>query len=140
MPHSRIDDPGGYSAAAIILLMVLSTNFAIKLCQSAQRSLWKNFHKRISQSLKTDKMDNASLLKIYQFLEKTAETNEATTFDASQELMLEQLMALVKAKGKTSIAEDFATPYVHPMITVQKWVEELKLIVRDALLETSAAE
>jgi hypothetical protein len=70
---------------------------------------------------------------MYTFLEKTAENNEATSFDSVQYPIVEDLIALVKAKGKTSIAEDFETPYVHPMITVQKWVTELKGLVSETL-------
>lgn len=81
-------------------------------------------------------MDRESLLKMYTFLEKTADNNEATSFDSSQDPIVEDLIALVKAKGKTSIAEDFETPYVHPMITIQKWVEELKGIVSETLRQT----
>ena len=81
-------------------------------------------------------MDRESLLKMYTFLEKTADNNEATFFDSSQDPIVEDLIALVKAKGKTSIAEDFETPYVHPMITIQKWVEELKGIVSETLRQT----
>jgi hypothetical protein len=82
-------------------------------------------------------MDRESLLSIYTFLEKIAETNEATSFDSSEELMVEKLIALVKAQGKTSIAEDFEKPYIHPMITIQKWVEELKLMISETLRQRS---
>ncbi|MEO6285692.1 MAG: hypothetical protein ABIN80_11570 [Dyadobacter sp.] len=83
-------------------------------------------------------MDRESLLMMYRFLEKIADTNEATSFDSSEELMVEKLINLVKAQGKTSIAEDFEKPYIHPMITIQKWVEELKLIVSETLRQGEA--
>ena len=74
-------------------------------------------------------MDRTTLLQMHDFLEKTAAENEATEFDSSQETVLNQLIALVRENGNTSIVEDFETPFVHPMITVQKWIDELKLIV-----------
>ncbi|KAA0993651.1 hypothetical protein [Dyadobacter aurulentus] len=83
----------------------------------------------------TPTTDRQLLLKMHGFLEETAATNEDTTFDPDQEYLVEALIRLVKARGKTSIAEDFDTPYLHPMLTVQKWVEELKLIVADTLAE-----
>lgn len=89
-------------------------------------------------SLKAPDMTRESLSEMYEFLEKTAASNEATSFDTSQERLVKELATLVKAQGKTSIAEDFETPYIHPMITIQKWVEELKLAVREALAQYSS--
>ncbi|KQS26772.1 hypothetical protein [Dyadobacter sp. Leaf189] len=84
-------------------------------------------------------MTQEELLRLAAFLEQTAETNEDTEFDSSQDYLVEELIRLVKEKGKTSIVEDFETPYVHPMITVQKWVEELKLLVAQTLGEQTAS-
>ncbi|MCE6987845.1 hypothetical protein [Dyadobacter sp. CY323] len=80
-------------------------------------------------------MDHDLLLKIYALLERTEETNENTEYDPADDPLVESLISLVKAKGKTSISEDFETPYIHPMITVQKWAAELKQIVSDSLNE-----
>ena len=85
-------------------------------------------------------MDQELLLKINSFLEKTAENNESTEFDASDDYLVAAIIKLVKEKGKTSVVEDFETPFVHPMITIQKWVEELKLIVRETLAENIGAD
>ncbi|WP_031527114.1 hypothetical protein [Dyadobacter crusticola] len=84
-------------------------------------------------------MDHQELLRLASFLDEIAETNEDTEFDSSQEYLVEGLIRLVKEKGKTSIVEDFETPYVHPMITVQKWVEELKLLVAQSLRGETAS-
>ncbi|KAA6437090.1 hypothetical protein FEM33_19455 [Dyadobacter flavalbus] len=72
---------------------------------------------------------------MYLFLEQVSEVNEDTEYDHSKEYLVEAIKQLVKEKGLTSIDEDFETPFVHPMITVQKWVEELKTTVRETLLE-----
>ncbi|WP_439559718.1 hypothetical protein [Dyadobacter sp.] len=84
-------------------------------------------------------MTQEELLRLAEFLEQTAETNEDTEFDSSQDYLVEGLIRLVREKGKTSIIEDFETPYVHPMITVQKWVEELKLLVAQSLREETTS-
>lgn len=75
------------------------------------------------------------LSEMYLFLEKVSEANEDTEYDASKEYLVEAIKQFVKDKGLTSIDEDFETPFVHPMITVQKWVEELKTAVKETLLE-----
>jgi len=77
----------------------------------------------------------SELIKIQEFLSAVSETNEDTEYDPSQEYIVNSIIELVKQHGNTSITEDFDVPYVHPMITIQKWVEELKLIVRDVLQE-----
>jgi hypothetical protein len=82
-------------------------------------------------------MDQNTLQELALFLEKTAQSNEDTEFDSSEEYLVENLIGLVKENGNTSIVEDFETPYVHPMITIQKWVEELKLLVAESLQEKS---
>ena len=80
-------------------------------------------------------MSRDLLLKMYALLERTEETNEDTEYDPADDAVVEALIALVKNKEKTSISEDFETPYIHPMITVQKWAVELKQIVGEALTE-----
>ena len=75
----------------------------------------------------------ADLIKIKEFLSTVSETNEDTEYDPSQESIVNSIIDLVKQHGNTSITEDFDIPYIHPMITIQKWIEELKLIVDDIL-------
>ena len=83
-------------------------------------------------------MDQNSLPEILAFLERVSEMNEDTAYDASDEPLVNAIIEMVKAEGHTSIMEDFDQPFVHPMITVQKWVEELKQIVRDEIAKKSA--
>ncbi|TLV04081.1 hypothetical protein FEN17_06435 [Dyadobacter luticola] len=78
-------------------------------------------------------MDQQKLTDIYTFLEETERTNEDTEYDPSQEPLVNAIIELVNKNGNTSIAEDFGQPFVHPMITIQKWVTELKDIVRDEM-------
>lgn len=73
------------------------------------------------------------LIKIQNFLTEIGETNEDTEFNPSQEAIVDSIIELVNEQGKTSIIEDFNLPYIHPMITVQKWNKELKDIVDDIL-------
>ena len=73
------------------------------------------------------------LLKIQNFLSEVKDTNEDTEYEPDQEYIVDAIIRLVKEQEKTSITEDFNVPYIHPMITVQKWSEELKQIV-DKLL------
>lgn len=63
------------------------------------------------------------------FLQKVSEMNEDTVYDSSDEYLVNAIIDLVRDKGFTSISEDFDTPFIHPMITIQKWTEELKTIV-----------
>jgi hypothetical protein len=77
------------------------------------------------------------LSEMYQFLEEVSEANEDTEYDSSKEYLVEAIKQLVIDKELTSIKEDFDTPFIHPMITIQKWVEELKNTVKEALLENS---
>lgn len=75
------------------------------------------------------------LTEMLSFLEETSEENEDTEYDSSKEYLVDAIAGLAKIKEKTSISEDFETPFLHPMITIQKWVEELKLLVRQSLRE-----
>ncbi|MCE7060098.1 hypothetical protein [Dyadobacter sp. CY343] len=81
--------------------------------------------------------DQQLLLEMQQFLEEVSATNEDTTFDPDHDYLVEALITLVREEEKTSIVEDFDTPYLHPMLTVQKWVEELKLLVAEKLRDES---
>ncbi|TLU96975.1 hypothetical protein FEM55_06350 [Dyadobacter sediminis] len=72
---------------------------------------------------------------MYLFLEEVSEVNEDTEYNPSKEYLVKAIQQLVREKGLTSIDEDFETPFVHPMITIQKWVEELKTAVKETLLK-----
>jgi len=78
-------------------------------------------------------MDQTKLPEMLTFLENVSEENEDTDYDTSDEHLVNDIIALVKEQGHTSIIEDFNQPFLHPMITVQKWVAELKQIVREEI-------
>ena len=71
------------------------------------------------------------------FLDEISDTNEDTEYDSSKDYLVNAIIDLVKTKEKTSITEDFETAFLHPMITIQKWVEELKLLVKQSIQELS---
>lgn len=83
-------------------------------------------------------MDGNSLPEIQAFLQRVSEMNEDTAYDSSDEHLVNAIIELVRAQGHTSIVEELDQPFVHPMITVQKWVEELKEIVNDEIIRKSA--
>jgi len=85
--------------------------------------------------MEEQQIPRSELIKIQEFLSVVSETNEDTEYDPSQEYIVNSIIELVKQHGNTSITEDFDVPYIHPMITIQKWIEELKLIVNDVLRE-----
>ena len=85
--------------------------------------------------MKEQQISKEELVKIQEFLSHVSETNEDTEYDPSQENIVNSIITLVKDQEKTSISEDFDIPFVHPMITIQKWIEELKMIVDDMLTE-----
>ena len=85
--------------------------------------------------MEEQQIPRSELIKIQEFLSVVSETNEDTEYDPSQEYIVNSVIELVKQHGNTSITEDFDVPYIHPMITIQKWIEELKLIVNDVLRE-----
>ena len=74
------------------------------------------------------------LIELRDFLEKVGETNEDTRFKTAQESIVEAIISLMKDHNKTSIIEDFAVPYVHPMITIQKWNSEIKQILDELIV------
>ena len=78
-------------------------------------------------------MDTSLLPKMQTFLEGVSEMNEDTVYNEADEYLVNAIIALVKEDGHTSIAEEFDQPFIHPMITIQKWVEELKLIVQEKI-------
>jgi len=82
---------------------------------------------------KSTSIPKDELLKVQRFLSEVKDTNEDTEYDPDQEYIVNTIIQLVKEQEKTSITEDFNVPYIHPMITVQKWSTELKDLV-DKLL------
>lgn len=78
---------------------------------------------------KPTSVSKEELLKIQRFLSEVKDTNEDTEYDPDQEYIVNAIIQLVKEQEKTSITEDFNVPYIHPMITVQKWSTELKDLV-----------
>lgn len=78
-------------------------------------------------------LEKTSLEEIQAFLAKVGESNESTEYSTEQEYVVNGIIALARIKGRTAIIEDFETPYIHPLITIQKWIDELKLIADEAL-------
>jgi hypothetical protein len=76
----------------------------------------------------------AELIEIQDFLSKVADTNEDTRFYSNQNSIVNSIIDLVNQKAETSVIEDFEIPFVHPMITIQKWHPEIKRIVDDLIL------
>ena len=81
-----------------------------------------------------EQIPRENLLAIKQFLIGVSETNEDTEFDTDQENIVDSIIELTRQQGKTSIIEDFEIPYVHPMITVQKWNKELLGMIDELLV------
>lgn len=84
--------------------------------------------------------NKSRLAEVKAFLSKISESNESTEYSAKQEYIVEAIIDLAKAKGRNDIVEEFETPYIHHLITIQKWVEELKLITDEALTNAAAAK
>ena len=80
-------------------------------------------------------MDKNMQPEMLAFLQKVSEMNEDTVYDSSDEYLVSAIIDLVTKGGHTSILEDFNKPFIHPMITIQKWVEELKVIAVENLKE-----
>ncbi|MCF0063506.1 hypothetical protein MUK70_08975 [Dyadobacter chenwenxiniae] len=83
-------------------------------------------------------MDKNKLPEMLAFLQKVSEMNEDTAYDSSDEHLVNAIIDMVKQEGHSSISEEFDMPFIHPMITIQKWVEELKIIVIDNVRESNA--
>ncbi|MCE7038860.1 hypothetical protein [Dyadobacter sp. CY312] len=75
------------------------------------------------------------LVEMRNFMESVSDTNEDTRFKTSQEAIVNAIIELMNKENKTSIVEDFAVPYIHPMITIQKWNVEIKQIIDDLILQ-----
>jgi len=78
-------------------------------------------------------LEKTSLEEIQAFLARIGESNESTEYSTDQEYIVNGIIELARIKGRTAIVEDFETPYIHAMITIQKWIDELKLIAGEAL-------
>jgi hypothetical protein len=79
-------------------------------------------------------MTISQLLEAFRFLEKVSDFNEATEYDPADEPLIEMLIGLAGQRNKKAIAEEFKTPFLHPMVTIQQHVEEFKELVRQELL------
>lgn len=79
------------------------------------------------------KLDLPLLSKIQDFLLKTEENNEDTEYSSDQEYIVNAIIELVGVKGRMTIMEEFEKSYIHPLITIQKWIDELKLITNEAI-------
>ena len=71
------------------------------------------------------KISKADLTEMRKFLIRVGQTNEDTRYNTDDERIVDSIIALVRVQGKISITEDFDVPYIHPMITIQKWNAEL---------------
>lgn len=80
------------------------------------------------------------LEEVIAFLSKISANNESTEYSADQEYIVEAIIDLARAKGRKDIVEEFETPYIHHLITIQKWVDDLKLIADEALNDISDGE
>ncbi|WP_353720404.1 hypothetical protein [Dyadobacter sp. 676] len=78
-------------------------------------------------------MDTTQLLDTFRFLEKVSGFNEDTEYDPADQKFIDILVTLARERNKKAIVEDFNKPFLHPMVTVQQRVEELKELVRQAL-------
>jgi len=85
-------------------------------------------------------LENTSLEEIIAFLTKIGDSNESTEYSTDQEYIVNAIIELAKLKGKAAIVDDFETPYIHPLITIQKWIDELKLIADEALNDSTHRE
>ena len=84
--------------------------------------------------------EKPSLEEIRAFLNKVSESNESTEYSESQEPLVKAIIELTRQKGRKAIIEDFETPYIHPLITIQKWIDELKLIADEGLTDLAYGE
>jgi hypothetical protein len=80
------------------------------------------------------------LEEILAFLSKISSSNENTEYSADQEYLVEAIAGLARSKGRKDIVAEFETSYIHPMITIQKWVDELKFIADEALNDVTYGE
>ncbi|MBE9462523.1 hypothetical protein ACFP1I_10205 [Dyadobacter subterraneus] len=85
-------------------------------------------------------LNKSRLQEIKVFLNKIGETNESTEYSTDQEYIVQSIIELAKIKGRQAIVDDFDTAYIHHLITIQKWVEELKLIADEAINDLNHQE
>lgn len=85
-------------------------------------------------------LNKSRLQEIKVFLSKIDETNESTEYSADQEYIVESIIELAKMKGRQDIVNEFETAYIHHLITIQKWVADLKRIADEALNDLNHSE
>lgn len=78
-------------------------------------------------------LNKSRLQEIKVFLDKIGNTNESTEYSADQQYIVESIIELAKFKRRQDIVDEFETAYIHHLITIQKWVDDLKLIADEAL-------
>lgn len=86
------------------------------------------------------KLSKSRLHEIKAFLNKIGETNESTEYSQDQQYIVESIIEMVKTKGRQDIVSEFETAYIHHLITIQKWVEELKVIANEAINDLNHLE
>jgi len=79
------------------------------------------------------KIEKTLLEEIHVFLSKIEESNEDTKYSTDQQYIVDAIIELTRVKGRKAITDDFEKPYIHPLITIQKWIDELKLITDEAI-------
>lgn len=85
-------------------------------------------------------LNKSRLQEIKVFLDKISNTNENTEYSADQQYLVESIIELAKIKGRQDIVDEFETAYIHHLITIQKWVDELKRIADEALNDLNQNE
>ncbi|WP_159473036.1 hypothetical protein [Dyadobacter sp. 3J3] len=80
-------------------------------------------------------INKSRLQEIKVFLNKIGETNESTEYSTDKEYIVKSIIELVKIKGRQDLVDEFEKAYIHHLITIQKWVIDLKHIADEALNE-----
>ncbi|MCF0069190.1 hypothetical protein LZD49_01820 [Dyadobacter sp. CY261] len=83
-------------------------------------------------------MYKSQLLDTYHFLEKVSGFNEDTEYDPADQPHIDALRNLAESRDQKAIVEEFNKPFLHPMVTIQQHVDELKELVRLELLDRQA--
>ncbi|MCF0058691.1 hypothetical protein [Dyadobacter sp. CY356] len=85
-------------------------------------------------------LSKSRLQEIKVFLNNIDASNESTEYTADQEYIVISIIELAKLKGRQDIVAEFETAYIHHLITIQKWVAELKVITDEALNDFNNSE
>jgi len=85
-------------------------------------------------------LNKSRLHEIIVFLDKINSTNESTEYSVDQDYIVESIIQLARLKGRQDIVLEFETAYIHHLITIQKWVSELKVIADEALNDLNHSE